>query len=123
MKWSHFVEIFLLTLDFIEKLKLLYHLESFSMHSILISQPWSQYYSYMYLGEGKFYYKRMAEFIKVAKDLEVKDISVIIELQDRIIFRHIFSLNMKVSSTLEATIHFILATHPLIEQANIEITG
>ena len=27
-------------------------------------------------------------------------ISVIIKLQDRIIFRHIFSLNMKVSSTL-----------------------
>merc|ERR1711994_578873 len=29
----------------------------------------------MYLGEGKCYYERMAEFIKVAKDLEVKEIS------------------------------------------------
>ena len=31
--------------------------------------------SYMYLGEGKFNYERMAEFIKVAKDLVVKEIS------------------------------------------------
>ena len=30
---------------------------------------------FMYLGEGKFYYERMGEFIKVAKDLEVKKIS------------------------------------------------
>ena len=29
----------------------------------------------MHLGEGKFYCKRMREFIKVAKDLEVKEIS------------------------------------------------
>ena len=30
---------------------------------------------YMYLGEGRFYYERMGEAIKVAKDLEVKEIS------------------------------------------------
>ena len=30
---------------------------------------------FMYLGEGRFYYERMGEFIKVAKDLEVKEIS------------------------------------------------
>ena len=27
---------------------------------------------FMYLGEGRFYYERMGEFFKVAKDLEVK---------------------------------------------------
>ena len=35
---------------------------------------------FMYLGEGKFYYERMAEFIRVAKDLEVKEISKGVEL-------------------------------------------
>ena len=35
---------------------------------------------FMYLGAGKFYYERMAEFIKVSKDLEVKDISQGVEL-------------------------------------------
>ena len=34
---------------------------------------------FMYLGEGKFYYERMGEFLKVAKDLEVKGISNISE--------------------------------------------
>ena len=29
---------------------------------------------FMYFGEGKFYYERMGEFIKVAKDLEVHEI-------------------------------------------------
>ena len=29
----------------------------------------------MYLGEGRFYHERMGEFIKVAQDLEVKQIS------------------------------------------------
>ena len=41
-------------------------IQSYEMESIL---------QFMYLGEGKFYYERMAEFIKVAKDLEVKEIS------------------------------------------------
>ena len=35
---------------------------------------------FMYLGEGKFYYERMEEFIKVAKDLEVKEISEDVEI-------------------------------------------
>ena len=30
----------------------------------------------MYLGEGKFYQERMGEFIKVAKDLEVKEMII-----------------------------------------------
>ena len=30
---------------------------------------------FIYLGEGRFYYERMGEFIKVANDLQVKDIS------------------------------------------------
>ena len=34
----------------------------------------------MHLGEGKFYCKRMREFIKVAKDLEVKEISKGVEI-------------------------------------------
>merc|ERR1712069_27383 len=46
-------------------------IESYEMESIL---------QFMYLGEGKFYYERMAEFIKVAKDLEVKEISKGVEL-------------------------------------------
>ena len=41
-------------------------IQSYEMESIL---------QFMYLGEGKFYYERMGEFIKVAKDLEVKEIS------------------------------------------------
>ena len=35
---------------------------------------------FMYLGEGRFYYERMGEFIKVAKDLEVKEISKGVEI-------------------------------------------
>ena len=35
---------------------------------------------FMYLGEGKFYHERMREFIKVAQDLEVKEISDGVEL-------------------------------------------
>ena len=46
-------------------------IQSYEMESIL---------QFMYLGEGKFYYERMAEFIKVAKDLEVKEISKGVEL-------------------------------------------
>merc|ERR1711873_89221 len=38
-------------------------IQSYEMESIL---------QFMYLGEGKFYQERMGEFIKVAKDLEVK---------------------------------------------------
>ncbi len=34
----------------------------------------------MYLVEGKFYYERIGEFIKVAKDLEVKEISKGVEI-------------------------------------------
>ena len=41
-------------------------IQGYEMESIL---------QFMYLGEGKFYQERMGEFIKVAKDLEVKDIS------------------------------------------------
>ena len=37
---------------------------------------------FMYLGEGKFYYERMGEFLKVAKDLEVKEISKGVEMQN-----------------------------------------
>merc|ERR1711949_85852 len=40
-------------------------IQSYEMESIL---------QFMYLGEGKFYYERMGEFLKVAKDLEVKEI-------------------------------------------------
>ena len=35
----------------------------------------------MYFGEGKFYHERMGEFIKVAKNLEVKEISDGVEMQ------------------------------------------
>ena len=35
---------------------------------------------FMYLGEGRFYHERMGEFIKVAKDLEVKAISDGVEI-------------------------------------------
>ena len=34
----------------------------------------------MYLGEAKFYHERMREFIKVAQDLEVKNIGDDVEL-------------------------------------------
>ena len=30
---------------------------------------------FMYLGEGRFFYERIGEFMKVAKDLKVKEIS------------------------------------------------
>ena len=40
-------------------------IQSYEMESIL---------QFMYLGEGKFYQERMREFVKVAKDLEVKEI-------------------------------------------------
>ena len=46
-------------------------IQSYEMESIL---------QFMYLGEGKFYHERMREFIKVAQDLEVKDISDGVEL-------------------------------------------
>jgi hypothetical protein len=46
-------------------------IQSYEMESIL---------QFMYLGEGKFYYERMAEFIKVAKDLEVKEICKGVEI-------------------------------------------
>lgn len=45
--------------------------QSYEMESIL---------QFMYLGEGKFYYERMGEFMKVAKDLEVKEISKGVEI-------------------------------------------
>merc|ERR1712235_98658 len=41
-------------------------IQSYEMESIL---------QFMYLGEGKFYYERMGEFLKVAKELKVKEIS------------------------------------------------
>merc|ERR1712208_226595 len=40
--------------------------QSYEVESIL---------QFMYLGEGRFYHERMGEFIKVAQDLEVKEIS------------------------------------------------
>ena len=46
-------------------------IQSYEMESIL---------QFMYLGEGKFYQERMGEFIKVAKDLEVKEISKGVEM-------------------------------------------
>ena len=49
-------------------------IQSYEMESIL---------QYMYLGEGKFYFDRMVEFIKAAKDLEVKDISKSVELPNK----------------------------------------
>ena len=41
-------------------------IQSYEMWSLL---------QFMYLGEARFYYERMEQFIKVAKDLEVKEIS------------------------------------------------
>ena len=46
-------------------------IQSYEMESIL---------QFMYLGEGKFYYERMGEFIKVPKDLKVKEISKGVEI-------------------------------------------
>ena len=46
-------------------------IQSYEMESIL---------QFMYLGEGKLYHERMREFIKVAQDLEVKEISDGVEL-------------------------------------------
>ena len=46
-------------------------IQSYELESIL---------QFMYLGEGKFYQERMREFIKVAQDLEVKEISDGVEL-------------------------------------------
>ena len=48
-------------------------IQSYEMESIL---------QFMYLGEGKFYYERKGEFIKVAKDLEVKEISKGVDMQN-----------------------------------------
>merc|ERR1712072_996487 len=48
-------------------------IQSYEMESIL---------QFMYLGEGRFYYERMGEFLKVAKDLEVKEISKGVEIQN-----------------------------------------
>ena len=41
-------------------------IQSYEMESLL---------QFMYLGEGRLNYERMGEFIKVAEDLEVKEIS------------------------------------------------
>jgi len=46
-------------------------IQSYEMESIL---------QFMYLGEGRFYQERMGEFIKVAQDLEVKEISDAVEM-------------------------------------------
>ena len=48
--------------------------QSYEVESIL---------QFMYLGEGRFYHDRMGEFIKVAKDLEVKEISDGVEIQNK----------------------------------------
>ena len=45
--------------------------------------PWRDWKSekqFMYLGEARFYHERMREFVKVAQDLEVKEISDGVEL-------------------------------------------
>merc|ERR1711974_280031 len=47
-------------------------IQSYEMESIL---------QFMYLGEGRFYYERMGEFLKVAKDLEVREISKGLDMQ------------------------------------------
>merc|ERR1712051_238939 len=46
-------------------------IQSYEIESIL---------QFMYLGEGKCYQERMGEFIKVAKDLEVKEIRDVVEM-------------------------------------------
>ena len=46
-------------------------IQSYEMESIL---------QFMYLGEGKVYQERIEEFIKVSKDLEVKEISKGVEM-------------------------------------------
>ena len=46
-------------------------IQSYEMESIL---------QFMYLGEGKIYYERMGDFLNVAKDLEVKEISKGVEI-------------------------------------------
>ena len=48
-------------------------IQSYEMESIL---------QFMYLGEGRFYKQRMEEFLKVAKDLEVKHISGLVEIHN-----------------------------------------
>merc|ERR1712072_234840 len=48
-------------------------IHSYELESIL---------QFMYLGEGRFYQERMGEFIKVAKDLEVSEISEGVEMQN-----------------------------------------
>ena len=55
-------------------------IQSYEMESIL---------QFMYLGEGRFYYERMGEFLKVAKDLEMKEISKGVEMQEDITEAHI----------------------------------
>merc|ERR1711936_648382 len=45
--------------------------QSYEVESIL---------QFMYLGEGRIYHERMGEFIKVAQDLEVKEISDCVEM-------------------------------------------
>ena len=42
-------------------------IQSYEMESIL---------QFMYLGEGRLFYERMGEFIKVAKELEVKGVEI-----------------------------------------------
>ena len=37
---------------------------------------------FLYLGEGKFYYERIGELMKVAKDLQVKDIGDYVEIRN-----------------------------------------
>ena len=49
-------------------------IQSYEMESVL---------QFMYLGEGKFYQERMGEFIKVAKDLEMKDLNKDVEMSVR----------------------------------------
>ena len=48
-------------------------IHSFEMESIL---------QFLYLGEGKFYYERIGELMKVAKDLQVKDIGDYVEIRN-----------------------------------------
>merc|ERR1712043_86438 len=48
-------------------------IQSYELESIL---------QFMYLGEGRCNYERMGEFIKVAKELEVKDISDGVDMEN-----------------------------------------
>ena len=68
----------------------------------------------MYLGEGRFYHERMGEFIKVAQDLQVKDLSNIVEME---------SGEEKIEETMkEETDNHEKETQPIPRQKRTEIS-